>query len=187
MEEEIKKVISVLKSAGIILYPTDTVWGLGCDATNAKAVNKVYKLKKREESKTLITLLDTFEKLPNYVSEIPDTIYDFLKSVNSPVTIIYSGAKNLAKNVITKDKTAAIRIVRDEFCIRMIQEFGKPIVSTSANISGEEAPLFFNMISPEIIKGVDYVVNLYHDRINQVKPSTILKLLPDGEFKIIRS
>ncbi len=187
MEEEIKKIIGVLKSGGIILYPTDTVWGIGCDATNVKAVSKVYKLKKREESKTLITLLDTFDKLPNYVSNVPDTIYDFLKSVTSPVTIIYPGAKNLAKNVITKDKTAAIRIVRDEFCFRMIEKFEKPIVSTSANISGEEAPLYFNKISPEIIKGVDYVVNLYHDRINQLKPSTILKLLPNGEFKIIRS
>jgi L-threonylcarbamoyladenylate synthase len=187
MEEEIKKIIEILKSGGTILYPTDTVWGIGCDATNAKAVSKIYKLKKREETKTLITLLDSFDKLPKYVSNIPDTINDFLKSVNSPVTIIYSGAKNLAKNVITKDKTAAIRIVRDEFCIKMIQKFEKPIVSTSANISGEEAPLFFSMISPEIINGVDYVVNLYHDRINQLKPSTILKLLPNGEFKIIRS
>jgi len=187
MEQEIQKIIDVLKSGGIILYPTDTVWGIGCDATNAKAVKKIYKLKNREEYKSLIILLDTFEKLPNYVSNIPDTLFDFLKSVTSPVTIIYTGAKNLAKNVISKDKTIAIRIIRDEFCKKMIEKFEKPIVSTSANISGEETPLYFNKISPEIVKGVDYVVGLYHNRINEVKPSTILKLLPNGEFKIIRS
>jgi L-threonylcarbamoyladenylate synthase len=187
MKEEINKVVEVLKSGGVILYPTDTVWGLGCDATNAKAVGRIYKIKKREESKTLITLLDSFDKLPDYVNNIPETIFDFLNSVTSPVTIIYSDAKNLAKNVMTRDKTAAIRIVRDEFCKEMIHKFGKPIVSTSANISGEEAPLYYNMISHEIVKTVNYTVNLYHDRINQLKPSTILKLLPNGEFKIIRS
>jgi len=187
MEEEINNIVKVLKNGGIILYPTDTIWGIGCDATNAKAVRKVYKLKKREESKTLIVLLDSFDKLPLYVNQIPVTVFDFLESFTSPVTIIYSDAKNLARNVISKDKTAAIRIVKDEFCMKMIQKFNKPVVSTSANISGEDAPLYYGMISPEIINNVDYVVKLYHDRINRIKPSTILKLLPDGEFQIIRS
>jgi L-threonylcarbamoyladenylate synthase len=186
MEHEIQQCIEVLKKGGTILYPTDTIWGIGCDATNFKAVEKIYKLKKRSETKSLIILIEDPGKIENYVKEIPAITWDLMKNVEKPLTIIYPDARNLPKNVIGDDNSIAIRVVRNEFCIRLIREFGKPIVSSSANVSGEPAPLVFRCVSEKIKMNVDYVVKLYQDVLQEVKPSRIIKLKENGEFIIIR-
>ncbi|HEX7411692.1 MAG TPA: L-threonylcarbamoyladenylate synthase [Bacteroidales bacterium] len=185
-EEDLARSIVVLKKGGTILYPTDTIWGIGCDATNPKAVEKVYALKRRAESKSLIILLDSFDKIARYVEKVPDVAYDLVSNMESPLTIIYSSAKNLAPNVIASDGTIAIRVVNEEFCRQLITRFGKPIVSSSANIAGDSTPLTFSSIIAEIVKNVDYVVNLKHDIFNRSKPSTIIRLFENGEFTIIR-
>ncbi len=187
MKEVIKETLTYLKAGKTILYPTDTIWGIGCDATNAKAVQKVYKLKQRVESKSLIVLLDTADKLSYYMKRVPDIAYDLIDSMDTPLTIIYPDAKALAKNVIAADKSIAIRIVKNEFCNGLIRAFRKPIVSTSANLSSESTPLIFSKISEEIKNKVDFTVNLYQNSINKVKPSTIIKFGADGEFEIIRN
>ncbi len=186
MKEIIQETVKYLKEGKIILYPTDTIWGVGCDATNSRAVQKVYKLKQRDETKSLIILLDHIDKLPLYLKEVPQVAYDLINNIENPLTIIYQNAKGLAKNVIAKDKSIAIRIVKNDFCRELIKAFGKPIVSTSANLSDEPTPLFFNQISAEIKNSVDYVVDIDQHLINKVKPSTIIKLKVDGEFEIIR-
>ncbi len=186
MKNEIKKCVEVLEKDGTILYPTDTIWGIGCDATSQKAVEKIYKLKKRVESKSLIILLADMKDISNYVETFPDIARDLMKNVERPLTIIYPNAKNIAKNVLAKDNSIAIRIAKNEFCKNLIRAFGKPIISSSANISGEPAPMVFKCISKEIIDDVDYVVNLYQDVLQEVKPSRIIKLNEKGEFHIIR-
>jgi L-threonylcarbamoyladenylate synthase len=186
INEEIEWCLQILKSGGTILYPTDTIWGIGCDATNLKAVQKVYAVKQRTETKSLIVLVDTFDKIATYVEKVPDVAFDLISNIDTPVTIIYSGARNLAPNVIAEDGTIAIRIARDEFCQELIGRFGKPIVSTSANVSGAVSPLAFKNIDKEIIHGVDYTVAINHDKINRTKPSTIIRLHGNGEFLIIR-
>ncbi len=183
---EINKALEVLKNGGLILYPTDTVWGIGCDATNAEAVAKVYALKKREDSKSMIVLLDTDNKLQSYVSEIPDVAYDLIEYSEKPLTIIYSGAKNLASNLVSADGSIGIRIPKHDFCEQLIQRFRKPIVSTSANISGEPTPVTFSEISQDIMDGVDYVVDLEQMSSEPKQPSTIMKLEADGKFVFIR-
>jgi L-threonylcarbamoyladenylate synthase len=185
-EDEITRSIDVLKSGGTILYPTDTVWGIGCDATNPKAVEKIYAVKRRAESKSLIILLDSFDKITRYVEKVPDVAYDLVSNMDTPLTIIYSAAKNLAPNVIASDGTIAIRVVNEDFCRQLIYRFGKPIVSSSANITGDPAPLIFSNIDEAIIKNVDYAVNHKRDAFNRSKPSTIIRLLENGEFSIIR-
>lgn len=187
IEREIQNSLKVLISGGIILYPTDTIWGLGCDATDSVAVAKIYRLKQRIERKSLIILLDKEEKLLTYVSNIPEIVWDLLKNIDTPLTIIYPEAKNLAENVIADDGSVAIRVVKNEFCERLINAFGKPIVSTSANISGENTPRSFQNIVHEIIQGVDHVVDESLGHIHEFKPSRIIKLLQNGEFRIIRN
>lgn len=187
MNEIVKETVKYLKEGKTILYPTDTIWGIGCDATNVKAVEKIYKIKQRVESKSLIILLDSADYLHHYMKEVPEVAYDLIESMDTPLTIIYPDAIGLAKNVVASDKSIAIRIVRDEFCKKVIRQFGKPIVSTSANISDEPSALSFSKISDQIKKQVDYTVDLHQNLINKVKPSTIIKLGIDGEFKIIRS
>ncbi|MEX6625843.1 L-threonylcarbamoyladenylate synthase [Tenacibaculum salmonis] len=164
-----------LEKGKTILYPTDTVWGLGCDATNQNAVNKIYIIKNRAESKSLIILVDSIEMLKEYVDSISDIVLNILKTVEKPTTIIYPNPKNLAKNTIASDNTIAIRIPKDDFCLELIKEFGKPIVSTSANISGVPTPKTFSEISKAILQSVDYVVALHQDKITE-KSSTILKV-----------
>ena len=186
MEQEIKNCLEVLRNGGTILYPTDTIWGIGCDATNTKAVRKIYRIKKRMESKSLIVLVEDEERLKKHTTAVPDIAWDLIRSVHTPLTIIYPGAADLAKNVIAEDGTIAIRIVKNEFCRQLISRFGKPVVSTSANISGQAPPLMFKGIADEIKQQVDYVVNLYQDALSEVKPSTIIKLNASGEFEIIR-
>lgn len=186
MLDEIDNSINVLNKGGIILYPTDTVWGIGCDAMNQNAADRIYKLKRRIESKSMIILVNDEDMLKDCVNEVPPVAWDLIRSFRQPTTIIYPGAKNVAKNLIAPDGSIAIRIVKDDFCRQLITLFGKPIVSTSANFAGEPTPLLFCKISEEIIKAVDYVVKIGHDKINQLKPSTIIKLNSNGEYEVIR-
>ena len=173
-----------LKKGKIILYPTDTVWGVGCDATNFNAVSKIYQLKKREESKSLIVLVSSINMLKKYVF-VPKIVIDIIKLSEKPTTIIYNNPKGFAKNTIADDGTIAIRIVQDAFCRKLIKRFGKPIVSTSANISGNETPKSFKEISKPILEGVDYIVNLHKNKMN-TKSSTILKI--DGkDIQVLRA
>jgi len=185
--EEIKKCVDVLKNHGVILYPTDTIWGLGCDATQTKAVQRVFDIKKRDEAKTLIVLLEDVSKLSYYVDDIPPIAYDLIKQVDTPLTIIYPKARNLAPHCIAADGHVAIRIVRNDFCQDLIREFGKPIVSTSANVSGETAPVIFPEIKQEIIDSVDYAVIYRRHVLSAVKPSTIIRLTGEWEYEVVRS
>ncbi len=186
-ENDIINALHVLEEGGVILNPTDTVWGLGCDATNTKAVEKIFRIKSRTETKSLIILLDSLSKLPEYIDKVPDITADLLASISNPVTIIYSNARRLAPNVIAPDGTIGIRIVKDDFCSELIRRFGKPIVSTSANISGFDAPVTFGQVSDDIKKAVDYIVSYKQDYFNRSKPSTIIRLPENGIYTIIRS
>jgi L-threonylcarbamoyladenylate synthase len=186
LKDEINKAFEVLKAGGLILYPTDTIWGIGCDATNEGSVDRIFKLKGRSEEKSLIILLDTDSKLQSYVKEVPDIAYDLIEYAENPLTIIYSGAKNLAQNAIASDGSIGIRIVKHSFCEQLISRFRKPVISTSANLSGQPAPASFREINEEIIQGVDHVVNLEQDDYSMKKPSTIMKLESGGRFSFIR-
>lgn len=186
IDSEIRKTLKVLKSGGVILYPTDTVWGLGCDALNAKAIDRIYKIKKRPNTKSLIILLDKFELLGRYVKNVPDIVEDLILSMDKPVTVIYDQAFNLPKNVVAPDGTVAIRVVRDQFCSRLVSELGRPLISSSANLSGKPTPLVFSQIDQNIKDKVDYVVQLSHEQFNQAKASTIIRLHNDGTYQIIR-
>jgi len=185
MKIEINNALEVLKNQQTLLYPTDTVWGIGCDATSEVAVNKVFKIKSRSESKSLIILVDGIEMLQNYVPIIPITVIELLKSTSKPTTIIYNNPISLAKNVIANDNTVAIRIVQNEFCQELISEFGKPIVSTSANVSGNATPNSFKEIDKAILDSADYIVNLQREVVN-AKSSTILKVAENGEIIVLR-
>ena len=185
MKTEIENCIAVLKKGGLILYPTDTVWGIGCDATNPEAVDKVFKLKQRSDEKSLICLVHDFRMLNEYVENVPEVAYDILKFAKKPTTIIYDDPIRVAENIIAADNSLAIRVTKDEFCKKIIQRFRKPLVSTSANISGEKTPQSYSEIDPLILEGVDYVVNLHHEK-KSGKPSSIIKLKNDGSVKVIR-
>lgn len=186
-QNDIDECLSVLKQGGIILYPTDTVWGIGCDAANEKAVAKIFQLKKRQDEKTMIILLADEKEISNYVSQADPKIFDYIKGIQKPTTVIYEAAKGLAKNLINKDGSIAIRIVKDEFCKKLIRSFGKPIVSTSANLSGYPAPSVFNDIDNAIKNGADYIVQHRQDDLTEALPSAIIKLKADGSLIIIRS
>jgi len=185
MREEIEKALEVLKRGGIILYPTDTVWGIGCDATNAAAVNKIYKLKQRDDSKALICLVNNYSMLEKHVDNVPKMAYTILDIAVKPTTVIYDAPAGVAENLIAKDDTLAIRIVDHDFCKKLVRYLGRPIVSTSANLAGEATPKSFKEIDEVIIKGVDYVVNLQQEKMAK-NPSTIIKLSNNGAVKIIR-
>lgn len=186
LRDEVNRALEILKNGGVILYPTDTVWGLGCDATNEDAVAKVNEIKGRSADKSLIILLDNDNKLQSYASEIPDVAYELLEYAENPLTIVFAGAKNLAKNAINADGSIGIRIVKHNFCEQLIQRFRKPVVSTSANLSGEPTPQFFDDIDAKIIESVDYVVDFEQENRSVKKPSTIIKLGPSGQFEFIR-
>jgi L-threonylcarbamoyladenylate synthase len=186
MKTEIDKALSILKNGGVILYPTDTVWGLGCDATNETAVAKINLIKGRASDKSFIILLDNDNKIQSYVSEVPDVAYELIEYSENPLTIIFSGAKNLAPGVINNDGTVGIRIVKHDFCLQLLQRFRKPITSTSANISGSPTPQTFDEISEEIKDAVDYIVDWEQQITTPKKPSTIMKLGPGGQFSFIR-
>ena len=186
MHNDLKKALEVLHSGGIILYPTDTIWGIGCDATNEEAVKRIYAIKKREDSKSMLVLMENMNALERYVEEVPEIAYDLIEVTDKPMTIIYSGAKNLAKNLIAQDGSIGIRLTNEDFTRQLIQRFKKPLVSTSANISGETSPAFFDEISPKIIEAVDYVVEYRQDDRTPTNPSSIIKLGVSGEIQIIR-
>lgn len=185
-EQEVEKALEVLKKGGVILYPTDTIWGIGCDATNQKAVDRVYKIKQRIEGKSLLILVDTPERIHDYASKVSPLFLDLITSYDKPLTVIYQGAKNLAKGVAAPDNTIGIRVAKDDFCKELIKRFGKAIVSTSANISGEPPPLHFGQISEKIKSSVDHIVNLYQNEIRSMKPSRIIRITDSGDFEIIR-
>ena len=186
MNDDIKKAYEVLNAGGIILYPTDTIWGIGCDATNEDAVKKVYKLKQRADNKAMIVLLDNAVKLDYYINGVPDISWDLIELSEKPLTIIYDGARNIAPNLIADDGSLAIRITKEKFSQELCRRFRKAIVSTSANISGSPSPQNFSEISDEIKNGVDYIVNFRQDDTSKAKPSGIIKLGRGGQVQIIR-
>ena len=187
MEVQINKAIELLKSGGVILYPTDTIWGIGCDATNPEAVKKVFAIKKREESKSLVTLVSDLDMLARYVKDIPDAALDLIEVNDTPMTIIYPQAIGLAENVIAEDGSVGIRIPMNEFCRQLCFRLRKPIVSTSANISGENPPKGFKDISQQIKDAVDYIVHPSMEEKNSThKASQIIKIGLKGEIQIIR-
>ena len=186
LEEEIRHSVALLKKGKIILYPTDTIWGIGCDATNAKAVQKVYKIKERDEHKSMIILLDSIDKIERYVKNVPPIAYDLIANSASPLTIVYSNAQNLPKNLIAKDGSAAIRVINGRFTSEVVKQLDRPLVSTSANFSGRPTASYFDQIDQEIFSKVDYVVEHFRDRTRNIKPSTVIKIEANGQFSIIR-
>lgn len=185
-EQDIKNAVQVLRRGGVILYPTDTVWGIGCDATNEEAVAKVYKIKHRDDSKALICLVDSDARLQRYVRNVPAIAWDFLDAIVKPTTLILDGAVNLAPNLIADDGSIGIRITKEPFSHELCYRFQKALVSTSANISGEPAAQNYRDISQEILDSVDYVCWSRRQEHKPHTPSSIVKLGPSGEVTIIR-
>ena len=186
IREEIKKACEVLQKGGVILYPTDTVWGIGCDATNEEAVKRVYEIKRRADSKAMLVLVDSDVKVDFYVKDVPEVAWDLIQYATKPLTVIYDNARNLAPNLISEDGSVGIRVTSEEFSKQLCFRFRKAIVSTSANISGEPAPASFSEIQDEIKQAVDYIVGYRQDEPAGAKPSSILKLGKGGVIKIIR-
>ncbi len=184
--DEVKKCVEVLAAGGTILYPTDTVWGLGADATNAEAVSKIYATKERAETKSMIILLSDEKDIEKYVAQLPDGIFDFLKMTSKPTTVIYSSAKALASNAINENGSIAIRIVQDDFCKEIINRLGSPIISTSANKSGDPSPQNFKTISEAVKKEVDYVCSYRQEEAGEGKASRIVIYGEDGAVTVIR-
>lgn len=185
-EDDIKKAVEVMRNGGIILYPTDTIWGIGCDATNRDAVERIYKLKRRDDHKAMIGLVDSDARLQRYVRNVPEVAWDLLELAEKPTTVILDNAVNLADNLIADDGSIAMRITKEPFSKELCYRFQKPIVSTSANISGEPAAQNYMDISEEILNGVDYVCWSRRQEHKPHNPSSIIKLSENGEVKIIR-
>ena len=185
INQEVHKAFEIIQQGGIILYPTDTVWGIGCDATNPEAVAKIYQLKQRAETQSMIVLMNGEKMMYNVFKDIPEVAWQIIDLSEKPTTLILDKPRNVATNLIASDNTLGIRIVKEPFCFKLMEKMKKPLVSTSANISGQPTPITFAAISPEIINGVDYVVNLHRDKIAG-KPSTIIKITNDSQVKVIR-
>lgn len=194
INEEVHNAFEIIKDGGIILYPTDTVWGIGCDATNEAAVAKIYALKQREESKSMIVLVNGDRMLYQIFNNIPEVAFQILDlsgtndgelSQQKPTTLILDNPRNVAKNIVAPDNSLGMRMVTEPFCFRLMERMKKPLVSTSANISGQPTPMSFEEISAEIVNGVDYVVNLRREE-KAKKTSAIIKLGSDAQVKIIR-
>lgn len=184
--DDIRQAVEVMNKGGIILYPTDTIWGIGCDATNPEAVKRVYDIKHRNDAKALITLIDSEAKLEAYVTNVPEVAWQLIEVAEKPLTIIYDGARNLAPNLLAEDGSAGIRITREEFSKNLCMRMRRAIVSTSANISGEPSPKCFADISPGIINAVDYVCTSRRNEDKNPPASNIIKLGAGGEVKVIR-
>ena len=182
---EIQNAFEIIQNGGIILYPTDTVWGIGCDATNADAVSKIYALKKRAETQSMICLMNGEKMMYNVFKDIPEVAWQIMDLSDKPTTLILDNPRNVAANIIAEDKSLGIRLVKEPFCFKLMERMKKPLVSTSANISGQPTPIAFKDISQEIVNSVDYVVNLNRDKIAG-KPSTIIKITHDSQVKVIR-
>ncbi len=185
-KEDLQKALSTLRKGGLILYPTDTVWGIGCDATNEEAVQKVFALKKRSDAKSVLLLVENAGRLASYVEQVPDLAWDLIEVSEKPISIIYDNAKNLAPSVIAEDGSVGIRVCEEAFVKALLQQFKKPIVSTSANVSGKATPLKFDEIENSIKEGVDYVVQYRQNDNSTAQSSSILKLGNSGEIKVIR-
>jgi len=184
--DDVAKAVEVLRSGGIILYPTDTIWGIGCDATNAMAVKRIYEIKQRQDTKSMLVLMENPNLLNSYITEVPEIAWELIEVADTPLTIIYPGAKNLAYNLLGQDGSIGIRITNEAFTQQLIQRFRKPVVSTSANISGQKSPLNFAEISDEIKKSVDYIVSFRQDDLSRSDPSGIIKLGIGGQIESIR-
>lgn len=185
-DEDIKESLITLREGGVILYPTDTIWGLGCDPSNDAAINRIFKIKSRDENKSLIILVDGLPMIERYVTEIPEIVYELAEVSDTPLTIIYPKGKNLAAGVCGEDDSVAIRICHDEFCRELIRRFRKPIVSTSANLSGNASPANFSEIEKNVIEKVDYVVKYRQNDRSKSIASPVIKVNRDGTIKIIR-
>ena len=186
MTDDIKKACEVMSRGGVILYPTDTIWGIGCDATNEEAVRRVYEIKQRADSKAMLVLVDSAVKVDFYVQDVPEVAWDLIELADKPLTIIYSGARNLAPNLLAADGSVGIRVTSEAFSKRLCQQFRKAIVSTSANISGQPSPANFSEISEEIKSAADYIVGFRQEETGHPNPSSIIKLDKGGLIKIIR-
>lgn len=188
-EEDIKNAVAVMRKGGVILYPTDTVWGIGCDATNAEAVAKVYKIKKRDDSKALICLVDSDNRLQRYFRDIPNVAWDLFESISEntkPTTVILDNANGVASNLVAEDGSLAVRITKEKFSHELCYRFQKPIVSTSANISGQPAASNYRDIDPVLLEAVDYVCASRRNEHKPHTPSSIVKLSQNGEIQIVR-
>ena len=186
INDDIRKACEVMEKGGVILYPTDTIWGIGCDATNEEAVKHIFEIKHRADSKAMLILIDTAAKLNYYVKDVSDVAWDLIDLADKPMTIIYDGARNLAPNLLAEDGSVGIRVTNESFSKQLCQRFRKAIVSTSANISGNPSPANFSEISEEIKQAVDYIVENRRDEKTEAKPSSIIKLSAKGVIKIIR-
>lgn len=186
ISEEISKIVPILTNDGIIIYPTDTVWGVGCRASAVSAINKIFQIKKRKDSKKLVLLIDCYESLQNYVGRIDPKATKLIDHFSRPVTIIYEQAKNLPAELIAEDGSIAFRIIKDPFCKQLIQELNEPLVSTSANFSGDPPPKLFSEINKELMEMVNYTAHHRRDDTNWQDPSVIVKVLPSGELFFIR-
>ena len=186
LQDEVNKALEVIRKGGVILYPTDTIWGIGCDATNEAAVKRVYEIKRRADSKAMISLVDNPNRIVRYVRNIPDVAWDMMELATKPLTIIYDDVMGLAPNMIAEDGSAAFRVTKEEFSHELCYRFQKPIVSTSANISGEPSAATFKEISQEIKDAVDYVVHYSWQSKEKHQPSNIVKISKNCEVKVIR-
>nr|WP_322625792.1 L-threonylcarbamoyladenylate synthase [uncultured Flavobacterium sp.] len=185
IKQEVHNAYEAIKAGGIILYPTDTVWGIGCDATNPEAIKKIYALKQREESKSMIVLVNGDRMMWNVFKDIPETAWQILDMSEKPTTLVLDNPKGVAPNIIAPNNTLGVRLVKEPFCFRLIERMKRPLVSTSANISGLPTPTQFKEIDHHILDGVDYIVNLHHEKV-ATKPSAIIKLGNDMTVKVIR-
>lgn len=180
-----EKIIEILKSGGTILYPTDTIWGIGCDATNVKAINKIFDIKKREKNKSMIILVESEKRLQDLV-DVPEMAWEIIDLSEKPVTIIYDNPKGLPKEILAEDGSIGIRLVKDDFCKKLISKLNRPLVSTSANFSGDKSPMKFSDINPEILKLVDFAVKENREKVSEYSGSSVIKVWTDGRIKVLR-
>ncbi len=180
-----ENIVEILKSGGTILYPTDTIWGIGCDATNVEAINKIFEIKKRDRNKSMIILVDNEKRLQDLV-DVPEMAWDIIDLSEKPVTIVYENPKGLPKELLAEDGSIGIRLVKDDFCKRLIGKLNKPLVSTSANFSGEKSPLKFSDISKEMINLVDYAVEEGREKVSKYTGSSVIKIWSDNRVKVLR-
>ncbi|MGC4128435.1 MAG: L-threonylcarbamoyladenylate synthase [Bergeyella sp.] len=180
-----EKAIETLKNGGTILYPTDTIWGIGCDATNAEAIQKIFEIKKREPSKSVIILVESEKRLQDLV-DVPEMAWEIIDLSEKPVTIVYENPRGLPKELLAEDGSIGIRLVKNDFCKKLISKLNKPLVSTSANLSGQKSPMKFSDISPEILNAVDYAVEENRDVVSEYSGSSVIKIWNDGRIKVLR-